>query len=112
ALALLTPTGNDPEKRSAHDAGTPLGRALFQAGVSEQRVAKALNAPLPQRRDALMRLVRVLARADIRFDTRELARLLLFSSSVPSEQFNPLRRLAQTYYAAEAADAKKGDSDD
>lgn len=104
ALALLTPTGNDPDKRSAH-AGLPLGKALFDAGVSNMRVAKVLNAPFPERRGALMRLVRILARADARFDTRELARLLLFS-----EAATDLRRLAQNYYAAEAAVTKE-DSD-
>lgn len=107
ALALLTPTGNDPDKRSAHDAGTPLGQALFKAGVSELRVAKVLNSPLPQRREALMRLVRMLARAEARFDTRELARLLLFANDDPAAPRNPLRRLARTYYAAEAAAEKE-----
>ncbi len=104
ALALLTPTGNDPDKRSAH-AGLPLGKALFDAGVSNMRVAKVLNAPFPERRGALIRLVRMLARADARFDTRELARLLLFTSAG-----NDLRNLAKSYYAAEAAVIKE-DSD-
>jgi len=110
ALALLTPTGNDPEKRSAHEAGTSLGRALFAVGVSELRVARVLNAPFVERREALMRLVRVLARADARFDTRELAKLLLFPNEEPSDPKNPLRRLARDYYAAEAA-AEKEKSD-
>ncbi|MGV6874107.1 type I-E CRISPR-associated protein Cse2/CasB [Pseudochelatococcus sp. B33] len=109
ALALLTSTGANPEKRSAHDADTSLGRALFEAGVSELRVAKVLNSPLPQRREALMRLVRVLANKDARFDTRELAKLLLFPNADRAAPGNPLRRLAKDYYAADAA-ARKEDS--
>lgn len=109
ALARLTPTGNDPDKRSAHTAGVSLGQALFRTGVSEPRVAKVLNSALPQRREALMRLVRVLARAGTTFDTRELARLLLFADPDPARE-NPLRRLAREYYAAEAA-AQREESD-
>lgn len=101
ALALLTPTGNDLNKRSPH-AAMPLGKALFDAGVSDMRVAKVLNAPFPERRKALMRLVRMLARADARFDTRELARLLLFPNADAD-----LRYLAKNYYAAEAAVTKE-----
>jgi hypothetical protein len=101
ALALLTPTGNDPDKRSAHER-IPLGKALFDARVSDLRVAKVLNAPFQERRKALMRLVRMLARADARLDTRELARLLLFSAAEKD-----LRNLAKSYYAAEAAATKE-----
>lgn len=109
ALARLTPTGNDPDRRSAHAAGTSLGRALFRAGVREPRVAKVLNAGLRQRRGALMRLVRMLARTGATFDTRELARLMLFADPDPARE-NPLRHLAREYYAAEAA-AQRGESD-
>lgn len=107
ALALLTPTGTDPDKRSAHDEKAPFGRALFEAGVSELRVAKVLNSPLPQRREALMRLVRMLVSKDARFDTRELAKLLLFANADPAAQGNPLRYLAREYYAAEATARKE-----
>lgn len=106
ALALLTPTGTDPQKRSIHRTGTPLGQALFLARVSETRVAQVLNATLPQRREALMRLVRMLARERAEFDTRDLARLLLFADADPAAPGNPLRHLAKTYYAAEAAAMK------
>lgn len=111
ALALLTPTGTAPNKQSVHEAGISLGQALFEAEVKGERVAKVLNAPFAQRRDALMRLVRVLARANARFDTRELAKLLLFGDGTPNERDTSLRRLASRYYAAEAA-AQKGKSDD
>lgn len=109
ALALLTPAGNDPEKRSAHDGKVPLGQALHDLGASETRVAQVLEAPLDQRRDYLLRLVRMLAREGTRFNTVDLARLLLPTDLDPRAPNHPLRRLAQTYYAAEAA-AKKEDS--
>lgn len=109
ALALLTPTGNDPEKRSAHDGKVPFGKALYAIGVSEARVAQVLNATLDQRREYLLRLVRMLARDGLRFNTGELAQLLLFAQDDPRKD-NALRRLAQTYYAAEAA-ASKEDND-
>lgn len=108
ALALLTPTGNDPEKRSAHDGKVPFGQALHDIRVSEARVAQVLEAGLDQRRDHLIRLVRMLARDGATFNTADLARLLLFAHDDPRAKENALRRLAQTYYAAEAA-AKKED---
>lgn len=110
ALALLTPTGNDPEKRSAHDGKVPLGQALHGIRVSEARVSQVLEAALDQRRDHLLRLVRMLAREGVRFNTVDLARLLLFPQADPRAKDNALRRLAQTYYAAEAA-ASKEDND-
>lgn len=110
ALALLTPTGTDPEMRSPHTGAVPLGRALYDAGVSEPRVAKLLNSTLDQRRAALLRLARRLAREGARFDTRELARLLLFPHADPAAPGNALRRLARTYYAAAAA-AEREDTD-
>lgn len=110
ALALLTPTGNDPEKRSAHDGKIPLGQALHDIKVSEARVSQVLEAGLDQRRDYLIRLVRMLAREGVRFNTTDLARLLLFAHDDPRAKDNALRRLAQTYYAAEAA-AIKEDND-
>lgn len=110
ALALLTPTGNDQNKRSAHDGKLRLGQALHNLGISEMRVAQVLEAPLDQRRDHLLRLVRLLAREGLRFNTIDLARLLLPNNLDPRDPKHPLRRLAQSYYAAEAA-AEKGNSD-
>jgi CRISPR system Cascade subunit CasB len=103
ALALMTPTGDDPDKRNAHDGAAPLGATLFAANVSEPRVAKILNNPLSQRRDALMRLARLLARTGKGVDTVDLARLLLFADAERAR----LHRLAQSYYAAEHAATKE-----
>lgn len=69
----------------------PLGKALFDAKVSEPRVAKVLNTSLSQRRDALMRLARLLARTGKGVDTVDLTRLLLAlagTSKHPSVQQN------------------------
>lgn len=96
AIALLTPTGRDPGKRSAHDPARPLGHALHLAGVSHLRFARLLATPHPMRRTALTRLVRVLARAGAGLDLRHLVRLFLM------DRENDKRRLARDYYEAEA----------
>jgi hypothetical protein len=95
ALAVLTPTGRDPAKRSCHDATAPFGLALARAKVSEARVMRLLAAEAPQRREILTRLCRRLARADARLDAPQLARLLIHDDA-PDE----LRRLANDYYRA------------
>lgn len=109
ALALLTPSGRDPGKRSAHDGRVPLGQALYMIGVSEARVAQVLEAGPGRRRDYLLRLVRMLAREQAVFNTADLAGLLLPDVADPASGADPLRRLARTYYAAEAAAKKEND---
>jgi CRISPR system Cascade subunit CasB len=105
AIAILTPTGQDDAKPSAHDGRHPLGRALHEAGVSDLRVSRLLAAPPAERRRALLRLARMLARTELRFDLRALARLMLFDTVEPEK-----RRLARDYYAAEAAATKAKDT--
>jgi hypothetical protein len=97
ALALLIPTGRDQTKASPHDARTALGSALFEAGVSHERLARLIATPFAARREALARLARRLAREERPFDVRHLARLMLRDSR------GDLRLLASAYYGAEAA---------
>jgi hypothetical protein len=97
ALALLIPTGRDEAKPSPHDARTALGRALFAAGVSHERLARLLATPFAARREALARATRRLAREQLPFDLRHLARLMLRDNQ------GDLRLLASAYYGAEAA---------
>lgn len=102
ALALLTSTGRDEAKAMAHKPGLRLGAVLAEAGVSEARLARLLAAGQAQRRIALVRVCRRLAQTDARVDAVALARLLL--QRMPEK---PLRRLADEYYAALDAAARR-----
>lgn len=100
AFAIVTPTGRPEDKRAPHQTDLPFGRALHAANVSELRVSRLLNAPFEQRRPLLLRLCRSLAARDQAMDMRDLGELLLRPHA-------PLRRLADTYYAALAAADRK-----
>jgi CRISPR system Cascade subunit CasB len=100
AFAIVTPTGRPEDKRTPHQSDLPFGRALQAAGISELRVARVLNAPFDQRRPLLIRLCRTLAAKDQTMDMRDLGELLLRPHA-------PLRKLADTYYAALAAADRK-----
>lgn len=104
AIAILTPKGRSPEKASAHDGTTPMGRVLYDAGISHLRLARLLSARGNARRDLLIRTCRRLAAAQaMRFDLRTLAKFVVFEGSKHSH------RIARTYYtrAAEAANSSK-----
>ena len=104
AIAILTPKGRsdtDRPKPSAHDGAAPMGTALHQAGVSEQRLARLLSARGEMRRDLVIRTCRRLAAKEaVRFDLRTLARLVLF------EDESQARWIARKYYATHAKAAK------
>jgi CRISPR system Cascade subunit CasB len=100
AFAIVTPTGAPDGKLAPHDASVPLGRALHAAGISEARVAALLNTPFDLRRPLILRLCRTLAAKRQAMDMRDLGELLLRPHA-------PLRKLADTYYAADAAAAKE-----
>lgn len=107
ATAILTPKGRSPEKASAHDGTSPMGRALYEMGISDLRLARLLSARSNARRDLLIRTCRRLAagRAD-RFDLRTLAKFVVFEGHGHS------RWIARTYYtsAARAATPSKGET--
>ena len=100
-LALLTPTGERPEEQSLHDPRRSLGAVLCDGGardwsgtrpmLSEARLARLLAARGDQRRLALERAVRMLARNRPRFNLPDLAWAVL----------NPQggARIARDYYA-------------
>lgn len=76
-LALLTPTGQRDPAHGLQDPATPLGAALFGDGdrplLNETRLARLLAARGDQRRAALERAVRMLARHQPRFNLPDLA---------------------------------------
>ena len=101
AIAILTPKGRDPAKLSAHDGSNPMGTAVYQAGISDLRLARLLSARGAMRSDLVIRACRRLsAKQVIRFDLRTMAKLVLFDDE------NEARWIARKYYSAAVA-AKK-----
>ncbi|GAB1378284.1 type I-E CRISPR-associated protein Cse2/CasB [Pararhodobacter aggregans] len=86
-VALMTPASRD---RSVHDAERPLGAAMAEAGLSEQRFARLLAARGPAREDALERAIRMIARKAPGVDVRELAQAILWPADTG--------HLARRYY--------------
>ncbi|MFC7705778.1 type I-E CRISPR-associated protein Cse2/CasB [Plastorhodobacter daqingensis] len=86
-VALMTPASRDT---SVHSDKHPLGAALAEAGLSEQRFARLLAARGPARADALERAIRMMARKVERLDVIDLARAILWPADTS--------RLARSYY--------------
>ena len=102
AIAILTAKGSDRSKPSAHNRGKPMGAALFEAGISHQRLARLLSATGQMRRDMVLRTCRRLAAQEpIPFDLRTLASFVLYESEAAA------RWIARKYYtsAAKAANS-------
>ncbi len=102
AVAILTPVGSgrDESPGSAHDGARPMGSALFDAGISELRLARLLAAKGDLRHDLLIRTCRRLARDARyrRFDLRTLAWFLVRGGEATDQ------RIARDYYRAERRD--------
>ncbi len=97
AIAILTPKGRDHGKPSAHNGSKPMGVALFEAGISHQRLARLLSATGQMRRDLVLRTCRRLsAQEAVQFDLRTLASFVLFESEAAA------RWIARKYYTAAA----------
>ena len=107
AIAILTPKGrgdSDSHKGSPHDGANPMGMALHQAGITEQRLARLLSARGGMRRDLVVRTCRRLASKEtVRFDLRTLALFVL------SEDESAARWIARHYYAAHFRAVKPSD---
>ncbi len=73
-VALLTPAGRTT---SIHNPHRPLGAALAEAGLSEQRFARLLASRGAARAATLERAVRMVARKGAEFDVRTLAWIVL-----------------------------------
>nr|WP_309502364.1 hypothetical protein [uncultured Roseovarius sp.] len=100
-LARLTPTGERPRDKSLHDPARPFGAVLCDGGdrdwggerpmLSEARLARLLAARGDQRRIALERAVRMLARNHPQFNLPDLAWVVLTRQGGA--------RIARDYYA-------------
>lgn len=73
-IALMTPS---TAATTIHTRARPLGAALAEARLSEQRLARLLAARGPARDDALERAIRLLARDGGGIDVISLARFAL-----------------------------------
>lgn len=99
AIAILTPKGRDRQapQASAHDGSRPMGTALFEGGISHQRLSRLLSAAGQMRRELLLRTCRRLAAKEaVQFDLRTLARFVLYESESTD------RWIARKYYTAAA----------
>ena len=90
ALAIQRDGGFDP--------GTPLGKALAQAGFSENRLERLLASRGDTLRTLALRAARQLAAKGISTDWRQLADLLFCRDVEIRERLN--RRIAGDYYRA------------
>lgn len=97
-MALMAPNHHDP--------AIPVGRALFAADYSEQRLGRLLAARGAQFRALLPRLCRQLAHKAQSLDWRELGRLVLWEGR-DDEKAEKIRvGIARAYYRAETVAEK------
>ena len=105
AIAILTPKGRDSERQSAHDYSLSMGRALWEAGFSELRLARLLSAAPRLRPEVAVRTCRRLAAGEFnRFNLVTLGDFILFGRDRTD------RRIARDYYRAHA-DAERASQD-
>ena len=117
-IALMTPTNSgDGSIRTAHDGYMPVGRALFLGGnsqrssgfYSETRLNRLLTARGPMLRTLLARMFRMLASADVSFNWREMARLILNDGYNEEAAEQARHRIAREYYQAERRTSSASD---
>ena len=97
SIAILTPKGKNPEKKSAYDHQVSMGAVLYRSGISDIRLARLLGAPKRMRRGLSVSLCRRLSRSEhTRFDLKTLARLILFDNDKTAH------KIARDYYREEA----------
>lgn len=119
-MAIMTEKGRDKEKPSLHDAKNKLGKALWDGGeekapprpkISEQRLARLLNARGDKRREAMLRIARMLAKNATPLNCEDVAWFLLREQSD-----KPAETIAKAYYsrkydASKQNVEKSGDND-
>ena len=106
SIAILTPKGRNPKKKSAYAHQISMGAVLYRNGISEMRLARLLGAPRRMRWGLAISLCRRLSRSEhTRFDLKTLARLVL------RDDDNTARKIARDYYREEANQASANSSD-
>lgn len=81
----------------AHRPGHRLGRALAEAGYSEARLERLLNAEGDTRRTLFLRAIRFLAAKAVPFDWLDAAQLLLTRDTAKSDHIK--QRIARDFFA-------------
>lgn len=97
-VAILTPRGTISERSyfSAHKAEMPMGRAFYNAGISESRLSRFLDMPKPMRPDSAVRICRRLAGSEhAQFNLLSLAYFLCDAGD------RVTKKIARDYYRAE-----------
>ena len=107
--AILTPRGRNPNKKSAHNPAMPMGRALHDAGVSEERLARLLATPAAGRGGAAATLCRRIAAGNSGSDGKRSTGfdLVTLGKFILSGDEKTDRRIARDYYRAKNFKAKK-----
>lgn len=88
--------------RNAHRPDRPLGRTLAEAGYSEARLERLLQAPDDVRFELFTSAVRFMAAKGEGFDWCDAARLLLTTDAEKREQIH--RRIAADFYRHQRTD--------
>lgn len=107
-VAILTPRGTVGERSffSAHKAQMPMGRALYNAGISELRLSRFLDMPKPIRSDSAVRICRRLAGSEhAQFNLLSLAYFLCDAGDRVTQQ------IARDYYRAEYSSNQSSDNE-
>ena len=98
AIAILTPKGRDPAKRSAHNQSLPMGQVFYSARISDLRLARLLAASPDLRSELAVRICRRLATTEFnQFNLVTLGYFILYGDDSTD------RRIARDYYRADAA---------
>lgn len=96
-VAILTPRGTISERSffSAHKVEMPMGRVLYNAGISELRLSRFLDMPKPMRSDSAVRICRRLAGSEhAQFNLLSLAYFLFDTGDRVTQN------IARDYYRA------------
>ena len=107
-VAILTPRGTINERSffSAHKAEMPMGRALFNAGITELRLSRFLDMPMSMRSDSALRICRRLAGSEhAQFNLLSLAYFLCDAGDRVTQ------KIARDYYRAEFTNNQYSDNE-
>ena len=118
-IALMTRNagGGEVTIRSAHDGRVPVGQTLYLGGesqrskafYSETRLTRLLTARGDMFRVLLARMFRMLSSANVSFNWREMARLILTDEFDEEQAEQGRRRIARDYYRSERRSSQQSE---
>ena len=106
SMAMMTRPTNQPFGHRAHDGQKPVGAALWKGTqtyrttpyYSEDNLDRFVNANGKQFYDSLIELAQTLGRANITWNWREMATMVLAEGTDPEQSKNSRRRIYRDYY--------------